>query len=155
MKRLLLLFVCLSCFFTGYSQSVEKKTDSANTGLSEYEFLKLEKCYSKMLASEAYTQFYKCQNVLVEKKNGLVTPDSLKDNKWMLDEGYTKKWLAANLKKTKFESVDEAYNLIWEHANLMIKFEEENPGVYELFYKASKEQQLEILNQESDYIMDH
>lgn len=155
MKYRILLFLFLTCLFNIYAQSTKKETDTVNKGLSEYEFLKLKKAYAKMQASETYAQVYKYHQILNEKENGLVTPDPLKDNKWMFDEGYTKEWLAANLNKTKFKSVDEAYDLMWKSFDLYSKQENENAEVYELLRKANNEQMMEVLDMETEYILNN
>ena len=152
MRQFIFLIVFIFSFSSGFSQSVKDEKKPESKELSDYEFLKLEKGYAKMLASETHSQAYQHRKKLREKKNGLVTPDHKVDKKWLIDEAYTKKWLAANLKKTKFKSVDEAYSFIWKSVDFVRKQYEENTEVYALLKRASKKQRLEVFRQESDYI---
>lgn len=155
MKYLKVLLLFLIFFGDGYGQSVKNDKTTEKNELSDYEFIKLEKGYAKMLQSETHSKIRENQKILIKKKNGLVYPDPKKDKKWLIDEAYTKKWLAKNIKKTNFVSVDEAYKLIWKSIELQTLEFKENPEVYKLLSRASKKQRLEVFRQLADYMRDH
>ena len=137
-------------FSSGEGRS-HKKSRPDKEGLSETEFVKLKEAFVGMLNSEIYTQVKKSHREITKKKDGLEFPDPSKDKQWLADLDYTKTWLANNIEKTKFGSVDEAFSAVKESFNLTQKLTKEYADIYMQLKKTSNVQLFELIEIERKY----
>lgn len=144
MKYLIVLFLSIYSFIKADAQVT--RTDTSESNLSTSEFKTLKSDYLNMLESDTYDQIRKSHRNINKKMNGLSFPQSYEDRRWVVDEEYTREWLALHIQETKFVSVDEAYKLIMKLLDLTMKQMDENKDMYSLLKRTSKEQRRDIFD---------
>ncbi|MFP9115196.1 hypothetical protein ACLI1A_14760 [Flavobacterium sp. RHBU_3] len=149
-KRFLLLMFCFCLGSTLYAQTDSTK----HKGLTKTELATAKELYSKMIQSETYISMNETMAKTATSLNGLKLPQS-NSPKDMESEASTtdfyRSWLAKNLNKTKFKSVDEGVKAIMKGWNLTKKLMSENKEVFALIGRANEEQGLEIVRTENPY----
>lgn len=103
-----------------------------------------------MLNTPLYEQQKNSTFEIAYKLNGVSFLDGVKKKPDDIEK-YISDWLAKNLTKTKFKSVDEGVNLIMENIQLQKKIREENKGLYDLMRKADVDQLSEIIAVDNSY----
>lgn len=141
MKNILtILFITLNCLFAN-AQVSKDSVNPIQTGLTDTEFQKAIDAYIKMTETETYKSNRKAILMMIEKLNHNITKSMTNDEDWS-------KWVAENLAKTKFKSLEEANNLRKLNLELTKKQLEENADLYEMIRRASLEQAHEIFRPE-------
>jgi hypothetical protein len=122
--------------------------DSTKTGLTEKELQLAKDLYVKMMKTETYVLFKKDLRTRSKKLKNLKLPPYGEMNQ--CDREQVKKWLAANLSKTDFKSVDEGLDTLLKGCMLLEKLHVDNAELYSLISKAKVAQIGEIMMPERE-----
>lgn len=151
--KYLILLLCLLGNISLFAQSTNSGAvkDTTKKGLSDSQMVIAKGLYKKMKKTETYIEAAKCIKVLTDKNSDLKDLPPAEMKKLFNNPDSLKKWLADNIKRTNYKSVDEAFDLYMKSIELSKKQFKENPELYSLIGQATPAQMTEIIFPEDVY----
>lgn len=155
--RYYLLFILVFSFINLSAQSVtyDSILPPVKKNLSKEELRTAIDGYLQMTKSETYRQFKKN---LKDISLSLIRLNENEFNEYnnvpKADRDKVEKWLSKNIKKTKFNSVKQAADLICGTFKLMVKMRQENKKLYQLMRRATRQQIGDIIAPERRTVYD-
>lgn len=153
-QHFILFFFLFLNFLIGHAQGIPKNTtDTIRKGLSQEVFVQTKAAYLKMMESPTYIAYRKLKKEKRINDNGLKFTEDFGKLDFKSEEefkAYFYKWYSEDdrIKKTKYKSIDDAVNTLYNAISLFRELALENKELYATMAKATARQAVEIMESE-------